>query len=66
MTKKTKVIIGLIGAVVVMALPIVYQKFNVPQSTQDTIFGFIIGMVSQYGLQAAARVAKPKGEKQDG
>lgn len=66
MTKKSKFILYVIGGLLVLALPIIYKKFDIPQSTQDSIMAFAMGMISQFGIQAAVKLKASKDDKKDG
>lgn len=60
MTKKTKGILFVAGTLLVVAMPIIYKKAEIPQETTNTLIAFVMGMISQMGIHKAQQVAKAK------
>lgn len=63
MDKKTKMILGLLGVLLFIGIPILYKKFDIPADQANQVFGVIIGAISTLGLQKATAVRREKKTK---
>lgn len=63
MDKNTKMIIGLIGILIFIGLPILYKKFEIPADQANQVFGALVGAITILGVQKAKAVRREKKAK---